>query len=118
MSVTASAPLFGVIGSYLALIAIYWSKIGLLAQRQLLLYLCPVPLFFIALSFLPNVDFVSNLGGLIGGFAVGSVLFATKAEDPKWKVLYAFLGGIGLGICITAPIMWIQFHYDSMCSFP
>jgi membrane associated rhomboid family serine protease len=115
VSVTASAGLFGVFGAYLALIGIYWNRLGVLVARLLLLYLCSAPLLFMALSFLPNVLYLSNLGGLIAGAAAGALIFATKADDPKRKVVFAGAGGVLLGGCVFGPVVAILVERSIAC---
>jgi membrane associated rhomboid family serine protease len=115
ISVTSSAGLFGVVGSFLALIVVYKDRIGVLVARSLLLYLCTVPLLFLALSFLPNVVYLSNIGGLIGGAAAGAVIFAPRTDNPRLKAGLAAVGGIVIGVCIGGPVAAIYATQSQAC---
>jgi membrane associated rhomboid family serine protease len=51
-----SGGVFGVVGAYITVVAIYWTRIGLAIKRNFLLHVRLMPIAFIALSFLPGVD--------------------------------------------------------------
>jgi rhomboid protease GluP len=94
ISVGASCSIFGVMGAHLVLIVMFWPTLQDVFKRHFIIQLIIVPILFIAVSFLPNVDWLGHLGGLIGGIAVGSIIFMEKAKEThrKWYVLI----GVGL----------------------
>ena len=66
--------------------------------------LCSVVLI-LAFSFIPYVDWAAHVGGLIGGFAVGLLLFSCKVKTWRWRFIWFLFGllltGIGLALGIT-----------------
>mmetsp|Transcript_1714 Transcript_1714/g.2258 ORF Transcript_1714/g.2258 Transcript_1714/m.2258 type:complete len:367 (-) Transcript_1714:259-1359(-) len=65
--------------------------------------LCSV-ILILAFSFIPYVDWAAHVGGLIGGFAVGLLLFSLKIKTRRWKIMWFLTGffltviGAALGI--------------------
>jgi rhomboid protease GluP len=94
LSVGASCSIFGVMGANFALILMFWPSLQSIFKSALLGRLIIMPIMFVAVSFLPNVDWLGHLGGLIGGAAVGAILFVGKAQEQfrKWYLV----GGIGI----------------------
>jgi CDP-diglyceride synthetase len=64
-----------------------------------------IPVMFIAVSFLPNVDWLGHLGGLIGGIAVGALVFIGKASEKKRMIF--LLIGIGLIVAILVTCLCV-----------
>ena len=75
VSVGASCAIFGTMGVYCSLILIYWTQLAEVSKYSLGAWLIMLPILFIAVSFLPNVDYAGHLGGLLGGIAVGFLIF-------------------------------------------
>jgi rhomboid protease GluP len=92
VSVGASCSIFGVMGAHAVLIAMFWPGLHESFKRQFAVRLVMLPVLFLAVSFLPNVDWLGHLGGLVGGIAVGALVFVKKAPEAyrKW---YAAIGG-------------------------
>lgn len=52
--------------------------------------LCSVILILV-FSFIPYVDWAAHMGGLMGGFVVGLMIFSLKVKTVQWKIgLFAF----------------------------
>jgi len=52
--------------------------------------LCSVILILV-FSFIPYVDWAAHMGGLMGGFVVGLMIFSLKVKTFRWKIgLFAF----------------------------
>jgi hypothetical protein len=90
-------------GAQAVLILMVWHELEDAFKAGCLQRLILLPVLFLAVSFLPNVDLLGHLGGIIGGAAVGIVIFIGKAElrHRKW-----FLAcGIGaLAIVLVVPL--------------
>jgi rhomboid protease GluP len=89
VSVGASCSIFGVMGAHLVLIIMFWPGLADIFKRHFIIQLVMVPILFIAVSFLPRVDWLGHLGGLLGGIAVGALIFVGKAQEShrKWYIL-------------------------------
>ena len=65
--------------------------------------LCSV-ILILAFSFIPYVDWAAHVGGLIGGFAVGMLLFSCRVKTWRWRITWFLTGfmitaiGLALGI--------------------
>lgn len=57
-------------------------------------------------SFIPFVDWAAHLGGLIGGFCIGMILFSINLQ----KALFSKLTWLFVGIGITAAYFIVLFH--------
>lgn len=103
VSVGASCAIFGVMGAYAMIIIIYWSTLSNIARVQLGMSLIMVPILFVIVSFLPNVDILGHLGGLLGGVGLGLVIFHGKAPKLNW--LYLVIGIIVLLASVLTPLL-------------
>jgi rhomboid protease GluP len=99
VSVGASCSIFGVMGAHLILIVMFWHSLHEVFRKQFLIQMIAVPALFVAVSFLPNVDWVGHLGGLVGGIAVGALVFVRKAKEEERKWYLA--GGVGLIVVVS-----------------
>jgi rhomboid protease GluP len=114
VSVGASCSIFGVMGAHAILIVIMWHQLHELVKRPFLIQLMVLPILFIAVSFLPNVDWLGHLGRLIGGIAVGALIFIGKATEKKRK--FFLLIGIGLIVAIlVGSLCVINLTHTSSC---
>jgi membrane associated rhomboid family serine protease len=100
VSVGASCAIIGVLGAHAVLIVMFWPGLPHLFKVNYLVQLVVVPVLFLAVSFLPNVDWLGHLGGLIGGAGLGALIFIGKAEAShrKWYIA----GGIGAIVVLLA----------------
>jgi len=78
LSAGASGAIFGIIGAWLALVIWNRHRPGMKGQLQSWLLLVALNLGFAAA--VPNIDVRAHVGGLIGGFVIGSALEAAARE--------------------------------------
>jgi membrane associated rhomboid family serine protease len=102
-------------GAHVVVILVFWSRLHPLFKQQLMMRLVMVPVLFVAVSFLPKVDWLGHLGGLLGGLAVGAILFAEKAEDAL-QMRLRIGGGVGLAVLVVVPILVIYLTNRGSCS--
>jgi rhomboid protease GluP len=100
VSVGASCSIFGVMGANAVLIVMFWPSIEDVFKQHFIFQLAMVPVLFVAVSFLPNVDWLGHLGGLIGGIGLGALVFVRKAQEAHRK-RYIVLGAALLVILIV-----------------
>jgi rhomboid protease GluP len=106
VSVGASCSIFGVMGTHVVLIVMYWPGLQDIFKRHFMIQLLIVPILFVAVSFLPSVDWLGHLGGLLGGLGIGSLVFLKKAPEAQRK--WYLGGGIGiLGVLVIIPLLVI-----------
>lgn len=98
----ASGAIFGVLGAWIALFFRHRHLAGARAQLQSLLFLVGINLF---LGFsLAGIDNFAHLGGLVGGFVIGSALEAgarQRAETRNVVELAGFAAVAGLAVVLT-----------------
>lgn len=94
-SVGASCSILGIQGAYLTLVFIYWNRLIPEVKKNLITMVIMIPVVFIAVSFLPRVDWLGHLGGLIGGMATACIVFANLGENDKWKI-WLVISGVGV----------------------
>jgi membrane associated rhomboid family serine protease len=114
VSVGASCSIFGVQGVFLVIVAIYWSKIPDVAKPVLRLNIILVPVLFVAVSFLPAVDWLGHLGGFFGGLAIGSLVFGRLVEEKRKRRLFWIFGGVLLGLVVIIPL-GVVFGTKTVC---
>ena len=103
VAVGASCAIFGTMGTYLSLIVIYWTQLQKTAKVSMTVFLVMIPVMFICVSFLPNVDFAGHLGGILGGIAMGFLVFFNKSEQ-KLKYIFLAVGIVLIIICLAVPL--------------
>lgn len=69
--------------------------------------LCSV-ILILAFSFIPYVDWAAHVGGLIGGFAVGMLLFSCRVKTRMWKILWFLVGFIMTGAGLALGIVYMN----------
>jgi hypothetical protein len=62
-----------------------WHTIDDILRVHLICLMAIAPLLFIAVSFLPSVDWVGHIMGLVGGIALACVIFAGRTQDRFWS---------------------------------
>lgn len=102
ISVGASCSIFGVMGAYAALILCFYNRVGQMYRPQLMSSLIMLPVLFICVSFLPNIDWLGHLGGIVSGFGLGWLVFFNRAGDRKWRII--MIGG-GASIVLASLII-------------
>ena len=78
LSAGASGAIFGIIGAWLALVLWNRNRPGMRGQLQSWIFLVVLNVAFGAAS--PGIDLRAHLGGLVGGFVIGSALEAAARE--------------------------------------
>jgi membrane associated rhomboid family serine protease len=114
-SVGASCSIFGVMGVHLLLVYIFWKRLHPMFQQQLMSRLVLVPVLFFTVSFLPNVDWLGHIGGLLGGVAVGALLFADRA-DSETRIWFRIGGGGGVALLFLVPLLVIYLTDKGACA--
>jgi membrane associated rhomboid family serine protease len=102
LSVGASCSIFGVMGTHLVLITMFWPVLPSPLKLQFAIQLLVVPALFVAVSFLPNVDWLGHLGGLIGGIAMGALVFVKKAVESHRRWYIALGAGLLGALLLTS----------------
>jgi membrane associated rhomboid family serine protease len=115
VSVGASCSIFGVMGAHLVVAFVLWKGLHPIFKQQLMLRMVMVPALFFVVSFLPSVDWLGHLGGLLGGLAIGAVLFAGLAEDDGRKRWLRFGGGGALLLLFLVPLLVIYLTNTGAC---
>lgn len=69
--------------------------------------LCSV-ILILAFSFIPYVDWAAHVGGLIGGFAVGLLLFSCRVKTKRWRFIWFLLGFIMTAIGLALGVMYMH----------
>jgi len=96
-SVGASAAIFGVLGCYTYLTIALWDQVSIEAKPSVLLWIIFMPILFLCVSFIPNVDIYGHLGGLMGGVFLGMIMFS-KSNTTKL-----------IGYVLTAVVVGLSF---------
>ena len=109
ISVGASCALFGVLGCYITLIGLYWSRMEAMVKRVMVIMLIMIPAMFLILSFLPRVDWRGHLGGLLSGMSTGAIVFANRASTRKGKIISAVAGTICTALLLIIQLLIINF---------
>ena len=109
ISVGASCALFGILGCYLTLIGLYWSRMAPMVKRVMVLMLVMIPVLFVALSFLPRVDWRGHLGGLLAGLSTGAIVFANKAATRKGMYISLIAGIVCTILLFVVQLLIINF---------
>jgi rhomboid protease GluP len=86
-SVGASASICSVRDCYIPLTVIYLSQVDCILQILIIVSLVFFVINFVATSFVPNVDYVSHIGGVIADFAAGMIMFSREAT-PGLKFFF------------------------------
>lgn len=99
----ASGAVFGILGAWIAFFVRHRTAPGARDQLRTLAFIVGINLAF---GFVSNVDNFAHLGGLVGGFALGSALEAAvrlKGRQATAAVLGAFLLVAGISIAMVLP---------------
>lgn len=103
--VGASGAILSTMGSFVSLILIYYTRSNPFVRHQMLIWLASFGIMFILISSLPHVDFLGHLGGLIGGFGIGLVLFRSN-YTLKWQKWGVLTGCIIVLLSILIPLYY------------
>jgi membrane associated rhomboid family serine protease len=96
LSAGASGAIFGIIGAWLALVMWNRHRPGMRGQLQSWLFLVIVNIAFGAA--VPGIDVKAHIGGLIGGFVIGSALEAAARERGSARAGLQVAGFAVVGI--------------------
>ena len=113
----SSGAVFGIVGGYLTVVGIYWTRIAFTMKRQFLLHLIIMPITYIALSFLPGVDWVGDLAALGAGAATAVAVFGDRAEGWRWKVGFR-TGAAVLALVIVVAALYAMTGHADECKLP
>lgn len=69
--------------------------------------LCSV-ILILAFSFIPYVDWAAHVGGLVGGFAVGMLLFSCRVKTMRWRIVWFLTGFIMTVIGLTMGVFYMN----------
>ena len=69
--------------------------------------LCSV-ILILAFSFIPYVDWAAHVGGLVGGFAVGMMLFSCRVKTWRWRIIWFLTGALMTGIGLVLGIIYMN----------
>ena len=110
VSVGASCAIMGTMGALMITIIISYQKIPNVVRKTYFLYLLIIPFQFLATSFLPNVDWVGHLGGLISGVTIGAIIFHYLGATPVIQKISLIGGIVGTILSIVIPICLIYIN--------
>jgi membrane associated rhomboid family serine protease len=113
----SSCAVFGIVGGYLTVVGIYWTRMGFAMKRQFLLHLIMMPMTYLVLSFLPGVDWVGNLAALGAGAAIAAAMFADRADGWRWKVGFRSAAAV-LGLVIVVTALYGMTLHGYECEMP
>jgi len=106
LMVGASGALCGLIGAWLAFIAITWNQTlpaDVKARNSQMCSVLVSILIIIASSNIPLMDAAAHLGGLIMGMALAAILFASRLQHHMWRILTRIIGiGVFTWVIIAA----------------
>ena len=97
LSAGASGAIFGIIGAWLALALWNRHQPGMRGQLQSWIFLVAINIYFGAT--VANIDLRAHIGGLVGGFVIGSALEAAARERGAAR---AVLQVAGYGVVLIA----------------
>lgn len=88
-SVGASCAILSTMGCFISIILMYYSRCHPTIKRQMLTWVVSFVVMFIIICFLPQIDYLGHLGGFVGGFGIGLILFKNHfiSQWKKWGVL-------------------------------
>jgi membrane associated rhomboid family serine protease len=115
VSVGASCSIFGVMGAHAVVCLVLWKGLHPIFKQQLMLRLVMVPALFGVVSFLPSVDWLGHLGGLLGGLAIGAIAFAGLAGEEGTKRWMRLGGGAALLLLFLVPLLVIYLTNTGAC---
>lgn len=92
VSVGASAAIFAVLFAYVALWIIYYSRLSEIHRRSFIFFVFMIIVMFVVVCFVPNVDILGHVGGIISGFGIGMIIFSREADSPKKKLIFLIIG--------------------------
>jgi len=106
IGVGSSGAIMGLMGGYLSEIILLWGKTDNTTRKIQLTQVTIVIIFTLVLSTVPFIDFGAHFGGLVVGFLLGNIYFASQSSNyflNHWLhfistgclILY-FVGGLAL----------------------
>merc|ERR1719487_2069182 len=105
LAVGASTAGFGLIGVWLAEIALSWEILGPARERTILWIAFMLISVTTMSSMTPNMDLVGHLGGALGGFLLSIVISDMKEEDrPEWYGQARAAAAAGLALILVGGI--------------
>jgi membrane associated rhomboid family serine protease len=69
--------------------------------------LCSV-ILILAFSFIPYVDWAAHVGGLIGGYAVGMLLFSCYVKTWRWRIIWFLTGFLMTAVGLVLGVVYMH----------
>jgi len=96
----ASGGIFGLLGGFIAIAALYWKEFPKPVRKQLFGWIPQVLLINGLISLMPGVSLAGHAGGLLGGLLIGLVIMRSPVRrNPlpawAWVALIALLAATG-----------------------
>lgn len=101
LAVGASTAGFGLIGVWLAEIALSWDILGPARERTIIWIVFMLISVTTMSSMTPNMDLFGHLGGALGGFLLSIVISDMREQDrPEWYPYARMAAAFGLAVCL------------------